>query len=69
MLDHGGGALSFVAGSGANKKYRFTFPKIIFLDGTVPSGGNTDDVMVSIPWRAVYDPTEGCSVKIERAVA
>ncbi len=69
VLDHGGGALSFVAGAGANKKYRFTFPKIIFLDGTIPSGGNTDDVMVSVPWRAVYDATEGCSVKIERAVA
>ncbi|HVI28854.1 phage tail tube protein [Hansschlegelia sp.] len=69
VLDHGGGALSFVAGAATNEKYRFTFPKIIFLDGTVPTGGNTDDVMVSIPWRAVYDPTEGCSVKIERAVA
>ncbi|WP_020184829.1 phage tail tube protein [Methylopila sp. 73B] len=69
VLDHGGGALSFTAGAAANKKYTFAFPKIIFLNGNIPQGGNTDDVMVTIPFRAVYDATEACSVKITRAVA
>lgn len=69
VLAHGGGALSFTIGQAANKKYTFLFPKIIFLNGERPIGGNSDDVMVSIPFRAVYDATEACSLKITRAVA
>lgn len=69
VLDHGGGALSFNIGKDANKKYTVLLPKIIFLDGAKQIGGNNDDVMVSIPFRAVYDATEACSVKITRAVA
>ncbi len=64
MLDHGGGALSFNIGKDANKKYTVLLPKIIFLDGAKQIGGNNDDVMVSILFRAVYDATEACSVKI-----
>lgn len=69
VLDHGGGALSFNIGKDTNKKYTVLLPKIIFLDGAKQIGGNNDDVMVSIPFRAVYDATEDCSVKITRAVA
>lgn len=69
VLDHGGGALSFNIGKDANKKYTVLLPKIIFLDGAKQIGGNNDDVMVSIPFRAVLDATEACSVKITRAVA
>ncbi|WP_428031490.1 phage tail tube protein [Ancylobacter sp.] len=69
VLDHGGGALSATIGKDANKKYTILCPKIIFLDGAKQIGGNNDDVMVSIPFRAVFDATEACSVKITRAVA
>lgn len=69
MLAHGGGALSLTIGKDANKKYTFLFPKVIFLNGERPIGSNSDDVMVSIPFRAVYDATEACSLKITRAVA
>jgi hypothetical protein len=69
VLDHGGGSLTATIGAAANKKYTIAFPKIIFGDGARQIGGNTDDVMVSIPWRAVFDTTEACSVKITRAVA
>ncbi|MGN6549758.1 MAG: phage tail tube protein [Pararhizobium sp.] len=69
VLDHGSGALSFTVGNAANKKYTFLFPKIIFGDGQVQKGGQTDDVIVSIPVQAVYDATEQASVKISRAVA
>ncbi|MGQ4273397.1 phage tail tube protein [Terrihabitans sp. B22-R8] len=69
VLDHGGGALSATIGAAANKKYAFLFPKIIFGDGARQIGGNGDDVMMSIPWRAVFDPAEACSIKITRAVA
>lgn len=69
VLAHGSGALSLIVGNAANSKYRFTLPKIIFGDGNVTAGGNDDDIMVSLPFRAVYDTTEACTLTIERAVA
>ncbi len=69
VLDHGGGALSFTVGNVTAEKYTFLFPSITFLNGERQLGGNNDDVIVSIPFRAVYDATEACSVKITRAVA
>lgn len=69
VLDHGGGELVFTIGATANKKYTFRMPKIIFLAGTVPAGGNSDDVMVDVPFRAVFDTTAACSLQITRAVA
>lgn len=69
VLDHGGGALSFTVGNATTKKYTFLFPKIIFGSGEKRIGGNDDDVMVSIPWRAVYDGTTGASIQVTRAVA
>lgn len=69
VLDHGGGALSLTIGKDANKKYTILCPNIVFLDGAKQIGGNNDDVMVSVPFRAKLDPTEACSIKITRAVA
>lgn len=69
VLDHGSGALSFTIGTTTLKKYTVLFPKIIFGNGERRPGGNDDDVMVSIPFRAVYDATEAATVKITRAVA
>jgi hypothetical protein len=68
VLDHGGGALSFTIGTTTLKKYTFLMPKIILGNGERRPGGNDDDVMVSLPFRAVYDATEACSLKITRAV-
>lgn len=69
VLDHGGGAVSLTAGGTANKKYTFLLPAVKFLDGAVKLGGKNDDVMVSIPFRAIYDATTAGSIKITRAVA
>lgn len=69
VVAHGGGALSFTLGVTTLKKYIFTFPKIIFGDGEAAIGGNDEDVMENIPWTAVYDATEGCTMKVTRAVA
>lgn len=69
VLAHGGGALSFTAGEVTNEKYTFLMPKVTFGNGVVQTGGNNDDVTVSIPFQAVYDATEACSIKITRAVA
>ncbi len=69
VLNHASGALEFTIGDVTTEKYAFLLPKIIFMDGQITAGGNDDDVMVSIPFQAVYDTTETCSVKITRAVA
>lgn len=69
VLDHGGGSISFTVGNTANKKYTVLIPNARFLDGSRAIAGNDADVMVSIPFRGIYDATEGCSIKITRAVA
>lgn len=69
VLDHGSGALSFTIGDVTAEKYTILLPKIRFGDGERRIGGNNDDVMVSIPFRAILDDTEACSIKITRAVA
>lgn len=69
VLDHGSAALSFVVGNAVNQKYRFTLPKIRFGDGERAVGGKDDDVMINLPFQAILDTTENCSIKIERAVA
>jgi hypothetical protein len=69
VLDHGGGDMSLTLGQDANKKYTIDLPAIRFLDGERQVGGNEDDVIVSIPFRARYDATEVASIKITRAVA
>lgn len=68
VLDHGGGALSFTIGAAMGKRYTFDLPKIVFMSGERTVGGVDDDVMVSIPFQAVFDATEGASIKITRAV-
>jgi hypothetical protein len=69
VLDHGSAPLTFNVGETANKKYTVLLPKIIFTNGERRPSSNNDDVMVTIPFRAVYDLTELCSIKITRAVA
>ena len=69
VLSHASGALTFTIGDVTEEKYTFLLPKIIFGDGEITAGGNDDDVMVSIPFQAVYDATETASIKLTRAVA
>lgn len=69
VLDHGGGALSFTVGNATDEKYQVDLGKIIFGNGERQPGGNDDDVMVSIPYRAVLNDADDCTVKITRAVA
>lgn len=69
VLAHGSGSLSFVIGNADGQRYRVTLGKIIFGDGEVTAGGNDDDVMVSIPFRAVLHVEDNATIKIERGVA
>ncbi|KQQ13283.1 phage tail protein [Methylobacterium sp. Leaf123] len=69
VLDHGSGAISFTVGVEANKKYTILVPKARFLDGARNPGGNTDDAMLSLPFRGIYDDATQASIQITRAVA
>lgn len=69
VLDHGGGELSFVLGTVTGEKYLIELPNIVFLNGEVVTGGNDQDIMVNIPFRALYDAGESACIKITRAVA
>jgi hypothetical protein len=67
FLNHTSGALTFTVGTVTAKKYKFTFPKVYFQEGTVSQTGN-GPVLVTLGYTAVYDGTNG-TVKIEKAVA
>ncbi len=69
VLAHGEAAISLTVGATANKKYTFLIPRARFLSGERKLGGKNDDVMISVPFRAIYDPVTGCSIKITRKVA
>lgn len=69
VLDHGMGALSFKVGAAANKRYQFDVPALQFGNGERTQRRNDNDVMVSIPFRGVFDATTGGSLKITRAVS
>jgi len=68
IIDHGGGVLDFTIGAQTLEKYTITFPNVIFLAGGKRVGGGDDDVTMEVNWRAVFDETEGCSIKVVRAV-
>ena len=53
VLAHGTGAISFNIGTVTNKKYTFSLPTVQLLDGTRKLGGRGEDVMVTVPFKAV----------------
>jgi hypothetical protein len=69
VLDHGEGSITFDVGNETGEKYSITLPRIKFGDGNITAGGNDDDVMAAIPFRALLDETEDCTLMVERAVA
>ena len=68
ILAHATGALSFTVGAVTAKKYTINMPVIQLLSGAVQIGGKNDDVMYRVPFRAIYDGTNG-SIQLTRAVA
>lgn len=69
VLNHGNAAISFTIGDVTAKKYTFLLPKCVFGNGSVQAGGNDEDIIVSLPFQAIYDTTQACAIKITRAVA
>lgn len=68
-IAHEASSLSFTIGDVTGEKYTIEFPRIKFGDVERNTGGNDEDVMLTLPFRALLDATEGCTIKITRAVA
>ncbi len=62
-------AIGFTIGSDVNKKYTFSFPKVRLLSPDRQAGGNSDDGMITLPFRAIYDSATACTMQVTRAVA
>lgn len=65
------GALSFKVEDGDGNAYIFTFPRIKFETDTVNVGGQNDDVMENITWRAIRwantgDNTDDYTMQIDK---
>lgn len=48
--------------------YLIELDKVQFKDGALNSGGQTEDVMLSLPFGAFYSPTTGRGIRITRAI-
>lgn len=69
IRSHTTGALSFTVGVDANKKYTFSLPVIQINNGATVLGGQSDDVMVNIDFRAIYDTGISSTLSVTRLVA
>lgn len=58
--------LTFTLGGLSTLKYVFVLPKIKLTDGEVINGGNDQDVMLKVPFTAVYGTSDAASIKITR---
>jgi len=69
FLTNSNGVLEFTIGSDANEKYTFKFPKVKFGDFSHPTAGNSQSVIATVPFTALYDDASGYAAQITRAVA
>lgn len=69
VLDHDAGALEFTIGADTGEKYTFEMPNVKVGNGEVRPAGNDEDIVVAMPYRALYDAGIGATLQITRAVA
>jgi hypothetical protein len=69
MLDHDTIAIEATIGVVTGEKYTITIPKAVLTGGRRGPRSNQSDVMLTIPFRAIYDSGIAGSIQIERAVA
>lgn len=66
FLDNESIQLAWAAHDATVNGYGFQLPRVKFTDGTIVAGGLDQDVMVSLPFQALLDPTTGKSIFIDR---
>jgi len=59
-------SISFRMTDAEGNSYIFTMPKVKFTDGEILAGGVDQDVMVSIPYQALMDPTEQYTLQLNK---
>jgi hypothetical protein len=70
FVDNEAGSLSFTLGGTANQKYTFFCPRIKIESLQVVAGGNDQDAVVQINWRAIVGTGgDTYTLRITRAVA
>lgn len=68
-LNHAQAAISFTFGRTGGSRYQISIPVAQWMDGSKTLGGKNDDVIASLPFRALYSSTLGGSIQITRGVA
>lgn len=68
-LNDDSAAITLNLGSTTLQKYTLTLPKVIFSDGDVAASGENSYIIAKMPFTAIYDATEACTIKLTRAVA
>lgn len=61
--------LTFKIGGATENQYIFTIPKLKFSDGDAPTSANDQDVILTLPFQGLFDPTLGATIEIERVPA
>jgi hypothetical protein len=69
VLNHDDVALSITIGATTGNKYTLLLPKVKLMDGTPMVGGNSQSVMLDVPFQAKFDSGIGATAQITRAVA
>lgn len=69
FLNNLNGKLEFTLGLKTNEKYTFKLPKVKFGDFSHPTAGNSQSVIATVPFTAIYDDVAGYAAQITRAVA
>lgn len=69
IKNHDDVSLAFNIGAASGSKYTFEIPAMKLLDGDPVVGGNSQAVMLEVPFQAKFGSGIGGSMKITRAVA
>lgn len=66
FLDNDDFSFQFQVKDADGNSYLLQFPRVKYESGEINAGGMDEDLMVSGSWRALYDSTEACMIKITR---
>lgn len=69
ILDHEDVSLTTTIGAVTGSKYTISLPKMKLMEGSPVVGGNSQAVMLDVPFQAIFDAGINATAQITRAVA
>ena len=69
IIAHSDVALSMTLGATTGQKYTLALPKLKLMEGSPVIGGNSQAVVMEVPFQAYYDATTAATATLTRAVA